>query len=77
MMILMGFSFTQRNFVVEPIMPKVPVKVIITFKIKKIILSSKSMVSASVQPKVRPLLLNCLVHAAWNRNAKIPGQQQV
>ena len=73
----MGFSFTQRNFVVEPIMPKVPAQVIITFKIKKIILSSKSIVSASIQPKVRPLLLDCFVHTAGNRNTKIPGQQQV
>lgn len=73
----MGFSFTWRNFVVEPIMQKVPAQVIITFNIKKVILSSKSMVSASIQPKVRPLPLDCLVHTAGNRNVKIPGQQQV
>lgn len=73
----MGFSFTERNFVVEPIMPNVPAQVIMTFKIKKVMLSSKSMVSASIQPKVRPLPLDGVVHAAWNRNTKIPGQQQV
>ena len=74
---LAGFSFTNRNFTVDPIMPNVPAQVIRTFKIKKAIFSSKSMVSSSIQPEVCPFLLDSFIHTAGNRNVKVSGQYQV
>ena len=77
MIILTGFSFTNRYFTVEPIIPNVPAQVIRTFKTKNEILSSKSMVSASIQPEIHPFLLDGFIHPAGNRDIKVPGQYQV